>query len=81
MLQRLMGISPEAAAETPVSLAQNKGAVGTGGEILRPGSQAACGANARTEARAAESTMGRERRTGETLLVGTLGRACRNRAI
>lgn len=31
-----MGISPEAAAETPVSLAQNKGAVGTGGKFYGP---------------------------------------------
>lgn len=36
MLQRLMAISPEAAAETPVFLAQNERAVGTGGKFYGP---------------------------------------------
>jgi NAD(P)-dependent dehydrogenase (short-subunit alcohol dehydrogenase family) len=36
-LQRLIGISPEAAAKTPVFLAQNSCAVGTGGKFYGPG--------------------------------------------
>jgi len=36
MLQRLMAITPDAAAETPVFLAQDKRAVGTGGRFYGP---------------------------------------------
>jgi NAD(P)-dependent dehydrogenase (short-subunit alcohol dehydrogenase family) len=36
MLQRLMAISPEAAAQTPAYLAQNEQALGTGGKFFGP---------------------------------------------
>jgi NAD(P)-dependent dehydrogenase (short-subunit alcohol dehydrogenase family) len=37
MLQRLMALSPEAAAQTPVFLAQDDHAIGTGGRFFGPG--------------------------------------------
>ena len=81
-LQRLMAMSPEAAAQTPVFLAQHDRAVGTGGQLFRPPAHAASGPGARATAGATQPAVGGERRPRAAVPDGgrtrqpAAGRAC-----